>query len=113
MSRKDAALFSLALLATGAQADFRTDLKGVGVALAEWNRGLMMFLQATPDDFDTICQEKVANCIGDIIDLFDLDTYPAQEFDVFEAFDKYSIMQIKIVQEWEACGFDAYLTRID
>ena len=55
----------------------------------------------------------MANCIGDIIDLFDLDTYPAQEFDVFEAFDKYSIMQIKIVQEWEACGFDSYLTRID
>merc|ERR1712038_158826 len=84
-----------------------------GTNLANLNKGMMSQMQADPSDTDNDCYTNTVATNAELLILADFESYVLGGFDAGTFADQLKVMQIKFMQQVEACNFTQYLIASD
>ena len=74
---------------------------------------MMSQMQSNPDSTENDCYKRVEETNALVLTLFDFPAYVVGGFDVGTFFDEVKVMNISLMQELEACGYNDYLIMTD
>ena len=81
--------------------------------LQNMNVGAMRSLQSNPDDLDTDCYANTAATNVLINEMFDVTNYTDGEINQAEFLEKFQVMSIVGMEQFEACGVNELLILFD
>ena len=80
-----------------------------GTKLAYLNKGMMSQMQADPADTDNDCYTNTLATNAEILILVDFESYVLGGFDAGTFAEQFKVMNIKYMQQVDACNFTQYL----
>ena len=106
-------LILTATIAAGIEARTLSKTEVLSEQAQAFNRGCMRAMQSNPDNLDTSCIIKTEEVNLQLANVFDFSTYTSSTFDLSTLIDRYSEMQIYMMEEFEACMITEYALKWD